>query len=33
MLTAGLEADNEVRAYDRLTTLSSASRGEGGIRE
>ena len=33
MSTAGLMADNEVRAYDRPTTLSSASRGEGGMRE
>ena len=29
MSTAGLKADNEVRVYDRPTTLSSASRGEG----
>ena len=33
MSTAGLKADNEVRVYDRPTTLSSASRGEGGMRE
>ena len=33
MSTVGLRADNEVRAYDGPMTLSSASKGEGGMRE